>query len=116
MRLHNSMFSCLNGPLMCWDPAEWLLARRPLVALTSSLLGVIFSKGFVSGNIGVQEHQWVFGDVINLQDEKVPDDFVEGDLGKVDFSEGLHGVDLWLPYKHNGQAFLLGKGSQYQTC
>lgn len=82
-------------------------SQHPLVALTSGLLGIIFSKGFVSGNVRVQEHQWVFRDVINLQEEKVPDDFMEGDLGEVDFGEGLDGVDLWLPYKHNRETVLV---------
>lgn len=76
-----------------------------MVDLTSGLFRVILSKGFVSGNVRVQEHQWVFRDVSVLPDEKVPDDLVKGDPDEVAFSEGLHGVDLRLPYKQKVEPF-----------
>lgn len=68
-------------------------------ALTSGLLRVVFSKGFISRIVGVQVQQWIFWDISDFQDQKISDDFMEGDLGEVDFGEGLHCIHLRLPYK-----------------
>lgn len=56
---------------------------------TSTLFRVVFSKSLILGSVGIQVEQRVFWDVFSFQDLEISNDFMEGDLGKVDFGEGL---------------------------
>lgn len=70
--------------------------------LTSSLLRIVFSKGLISRNVGIEVQQRIFWDISNFQDHEISDDFVERNLGEINFGEGLHCINLRFTYRKDG--------------